>query len=217
MKKAPLYALTLSLGVAFGILIGLLFTKVLFPEDDASTDPKVYGVEEGASAAHETLVGMALETAGYIKSGDYRTLSKMVDPRYGVVFSPFAEIGDFAKRVSFTAAEVADFASNTEVYTWGTQVDGGEPISLTVTDYMKEYVADQDYTAASIIGVNFTVRVGNVREDVTEKFASGQFVDLCVPGTEEGGFQDWSILRLVFEEYNGQLWLTAIIHSENTV
>ena len=81
MKKAPLYALTLALGVAFGILISLLFTKVLSPEEDISPDPNVYGVEEGAFVTHETLVHMALETAGYIKNGEYKTLAKMVDPR----------------------------------------------------------------------------------------------------------------------------------------
>ena len=93
----------------------------------------------------------------------------------------------------------------------------GNPIALTVDAYFDRFVFDYDYTQAPAIGVNYIIRSGNSLENVESMFNNAKFVDLNYPGSEEREYLDWSTLRLVYEEYHGQLMLTAIIHCEWTV
>lgn len=214
VKRLPIYILSGILVFLLGVLCCLLFTKYVYPgvqEPDLGSSLDVPSDNSGNS-----LIDTALEVAGFIKSGSYESLAEAVHPIYGLVFSPYATVNLSTNR-SFSVSEVKGFGENTQTYVWGIQTDTSDPIRLTVADYFREYVFDRDYTQPSVIGINYVVRSGNSLENIQESFPGAQFVDLCYPGTDAAGYQDWSILRLVFEDYNGSLMLTAIIHSEATI
>lgn len=213
MKERSYIAVTAILGFLVGILLTLVF--LYFIQGDRRHAGE-YVIDADAGVTNSLLTNIALETADALKANDYEALSGLVHPDYGLVFSPYATV-NLGTNLRFTPEEVADFAGNTQKLTWGVLSDGGEPITMTVADYMAKYVFDRDYTNCPIVGLNYTVRTGNSRENVTESFPGAQFADLYYPGTEENEYTDWRILRLVFEEYNGELKLTAIIHSESTL
>ena len=154
---------------------------------------------------------------GHIKDGDYAALARHVHPDYGVVFSPHATVTLTTNR-RFTANQVALFAADTAVYVWGVN-NGGEPIEMTPASYFAEFVFPRDYLNASVIGVDRIVRSGNALENITDEFPGIRFVDFHIPGDDKPPLEglDWSSLRLGFEEHEGRLWLTVIIHSRWTV
>ena len=211
MKKVLLSLLNAAIGAAIGILIFVLITGT-----GANGNSTKYMVNEAGTISSDSLAQLAFQVASTIKSGDYDKLSDFVHPDYGIVFSPYATVSLSSNRW-FTADQVADFDKNSEQYVWGLTNDGGEPMQMSVSDYFSRYVFNYDYTLAPLVGINYIVRSGNSVENIMDAFPGSQFVDLCYPGSSESENQDWSTLRLVFENYNGQLMLTAIIHSEYTI
>ena len=218
--KAPVkYALSALLG----FLIGAAALFAFFRLSDA-TNVKKFIVPDYSEARsgistnsnNSDLVDLALDVAGYIKNKDYESLSSVVHPSLGVVFIPYSTV-DFSSNKRFSASEVALFGGSTTTYVWGVMDGTGNPIEMTPSAYFARFVFNVDYTQASIIGVNRIVQSGNALENVTDEFPNSKFIDLYYTGSTEYNNLDWSTLRLVFEEFDGEYMLTAIIHSEWTV
>lgn len=167
------------------------------------------------NAQDPRLISAAYEIAGYIKDGDYKSLSEIAHPQSGVCFSPYATISEQAARV-FMPSEIAGFSGDKQVYVWGVYDGSGEPIEMTPTEYFARFVFDRDYTRTKIVGVDYVVRSGNALENVSEVYPGIRFVDLYMPSTN-GEDTNWSTLRLGFQEYDGSLMLTLILHSEPTL
>lgn len=212
MKKVLLCALCLLLAAGAGALGCWLVLR----ESRSGEELSVF-TSEDVPATNRQLAALALDIASLLKTGDYARLAEVVHPEGGLVISPNATVSLEANQ-RFTRAEVAAFGKNTETYIWGRlSAESPSLISLTVKDYFSKYVFDHDYTCASLVGINHTARTGNSQETVTDAFPGAQFVDLCCLGAGENEDTGWSILRLVFEDYHGQLVLSAIIHSEYTI
>lgn len=168
-------------------------------------------------APDSALVQYAYAVLRQIKDSDYKGLSTVVHPEYGVVFSPYSTV-TLATDKYFTASQVAKFDRDSTVYVWGVYDGSGEPIEMTPADYFERFVFDRDYTQAEKIGVDQVVRTGNALENITEAFPNVRYVDFYLSGGQKAEEElAWGSLRLGFEEYEGFLRLTVIIHSEYTV
>jgi len=155
---------------------------------------------------------LAYRVLGYIADNDYTSLSHVVHPGYGLVLSPYATINLTTNR-QFSVDEVAALDRNTHVYVWGVYNGSGEPITLTPADYFERFVPAASYLNAPVVGINRIVRSGNALENMIDVFPNAKFVEFHVPEGESAEMLYWSSLRLVFEEYNGQLRLIAIVYS----
>ena len=213
---------SILLGLLIGILsIYIVFFKVLSPEDVTaflqSDSPNV--MERSVASPEETTradyIELSLQIAEYIKNGDYGSLSSLVHPVYGVVFTPYSTV-NLSSDLCFSPGEVAAFASDENTYVWGIADGTGDPLEMTVSSYFSQFVFDKDYTLAPVIGVNQILYTGNSLENVTEIFPDAQFVDLSYPSSS-AETPDWSTLRLVFEDYEGAPKLVGIIHCQWTV
>ena len=167
-----------------------------------------------ATKGNTELTSFALSVVEDIKNGDFQALSQVAHPELGVLFSPSATI-TLSTNKCFQGEQIAAFGTDTTLYVWGVLTGSGEPIELTVADYFAQFVFDRDYSAAPVIGVNRIIRSGNALENMTELLPDVKFIDFHVPGTEKESTEDydWGSLRLGFEEYDGFLWLTVILHS----
>lgn len=165
---------------------------------------------------NEQLSSLAFEIAGHLENKNYKGISKLIHPEYGLIVSPYATVTP-ASNKCFTAGEVARFDSDNTTYIWGVADGTGEPIQLTPEDFFSQYIFNVNYFKASIVGVDYIIKSGNSLENITDIFPGAHFVDLNYPGSEASGYSDWSTLRLVFEDYNGVLMLSAIIHSQATL
>ena len=205
--------------ILIGVIAGVLISGVLY----ATTGFSLFGGirEKPTSTAdvdNAELTALAYTVLGYIKDGDFRALSGVAHPEFGVVFSPCATI-TLSTNKCFQAEQIAAFGTDMTLYVWGKYYGSGEPIELTVADYFAEFVLDQDYIKAPIVSVNYIVRSANALENITDVFHNVQFVDFHIPGSVIDGVEDfeWRSLRLGFEEYDGSLWLAVILRSAWTV
>ncbi len=167
-----------------------------------------------ADMKNDELAKLATAVAERIAEGDYESLSQYVHPVYGLVFVPYSTV-NLGSNQCFTPQRVAIVGHDSAVYIWGVKYGSDEPIQLTPSQYFSEYVYDRDYARAPVMGFNTVLRAGNALENVTAAFSDGQFVDLYFPPTS-AETSDWRILRMVFEDYEGEMKLSALIHSEYT-
>jgi hypothetical protein len=220
LKKFFTYMLFVIIGFIVGIAAALaafyVQGDVIF-KNILGNHTKINTVSISADAASAELTAYSFEILEYIKADNYDALSQVVHPEYGVVFSPYATI-NLTSNKCFTASQVAGFSKDQNQYVWGKYDGKGDPIELTPVEYFKAFVFDKDFTLASEIGVDTIIKSGNSLENIKEIFPDARFVDFHFPGTDQdSGGLDWRSVRLCFEEYKGELKLTAIIHSEWTI
>ena len=210
--------------VLAAVIIWAAVSHVLSATTGRGTIEHVFGIKYtqaaqdaalSVTATNAELTHRAYAILDDIKARDYAALSRAVHPEYGVVFSPYATITLPSKM--FTAAQISAFGSDAASYAWGVLDGSGEPIQMTPNDYFDRFVFDKDFTTAPAVGIDHVVRSGNALENIKETFPDIRFVDFHIPGDECTGGMGWSSLRLGFEEYNGELMLTVIVHSEWTV
>ena len=222
MKKGLVNLLWAILGFIVGILLIYVFLfKICSPEDvtglvysdSANVSRMSSGVETDSES--EDVIDLAFKTAQYIKNGDYASLSSISHPVYGVVFTPYSTV-DLASDLCFSNSEIASFGNDDKTYVWGMSNGDDTPIEMTPSAYFSRYVFNRDYTLAPVIGNNYVIQTGNSLENVSEVFPDARFVDLHYPSTDSES-HDWSTLRLVYEDYEGELMLVAVIHCEYTV
>ncbi|MCL1834883.1 MAG: hypothetical protein FWG48_01870 [Oscillospiraceae bacterium] len=212
MKKLPPRAIHLLAALIAGFIISAAVTKLTGFSIFGAAREKPLSAKE---ASNEKLTALAFETLEVIKAGDYRALSKIAHPEEGVVFSPCATVNPGTNKC-FLPDMIAAFGKDKNAYVWGVAAAGGEPIEMTAPEYFSMFVFDRDYTAASVVGINRVVRSGNALENIREVFPDVLFVDFFYPGGERdpADEQDWSSLRLGYEEYGGALKLRVILRSD---
>ena len=168
----------------------------------------------GAELKNEELARLSAAVADCLAARDYDGLSAYVHPVYGLVFAPYSTV-NLGSNQCFTPQRVAIVARDKAEYVWGVKYGTDEPIQLTPSQYFAEYVYDRDYARAPVMGFNTVLRSGNALENVSVVFPDAQYVDLYFPSTSKEA-NDWRILRMVFEDYEGEMKLSALIHSEYT-
>ena len=103
---------------------------------------------------------------------------------------------------------------------WKLRLDA-EFISIYFLDfagYYKEFVYNQDFLQASIIGNNYPLGEGNVTDNVSLAYPEGKFIEYHFPSFDpkfEG--MDWESLRLIFEEMDNHWYLVGISHGQWTI
>lgn len=145
-------------------------------------------------------------------------LAGMVHPQKGVRFSPYAFVNTDTDMV-FLQQQVAKLAAEVQKYTWGTFDGSGEPITLTYNEYRKKFVTDKDYlNKADSVGYNQIIGRGNSLNNREKVYDKAIIVEYYQNGKNpDFGGMDWGSLALAFEKYNGQWYLTGIMHNSWTI
>ena len=101
---------------------------------------------------------------------------------------------------------------------WGYEDGRGEPIQMTIVQFLEEFIFSVDYTQATAVGVDQVVMSGNSLENVQDAYPDCRFVDLCYPSLDpayEG--LDWCSLKMVFAPTQSGWYLVGLIHSQWTI
>ena len=213
MKKQLANLGCLLLGIILGVGGCLLVSFLSGGSMSRRSAPEPVSVVS-TDLKHDELAKLATAVAERIAAGDYEGLSGYVHPVFGLVFAPYSTV-NLGSNQCFTPQRVAITGRDSSVYVWGVKYGSDEPIQMTAAQYFSEYVYDRDYVHAPVMGFNTVLRSGNALENVSAAFPDGQFVDLYFPSTSAEA-DDWRILRMVFEDYEGEMKLSALIHSEYT-
>ena len=228
MKRNILLALcTLLLGTGMGLVVnwnalggaGLLTPGAMSTAAVNGTVPLVPSTESGEGqdlSANGPLLEAGDAVLRALEAGDIDALAALVDPERGVTFTPYSTV-DPHSDLTFLPDQLAQAGASGSTYIWGTTQGKGDAISLTLTQYLKTYVFNTDYTRAPVIGVDHVIASGNSLENVADAYPEARFLEYYFPGQDpEAEGLDWCALKLVFQEREGAYRLIGVIHSEWT-
>lgn len=209
MKRLILYAL----------LLVLFYSCNNQPE--SKTDTPIADTSKSANeiisnlSQQDSITATGREVLTLFKTQNYQELVRYFASE-GVVFSPYG----FIDTVNFKKLIPEDFLESINkkwVLTWGSFDGTGDPIKLTVPDYLKRFVYNADYLNAEAVGFNVVIKQGNSINNLKNIYPNHYFIDYHFSGFEQKyNGMDWTSLRLVFEKQNGQYFIVAIIHDQWT-
>jgi len=158
--------------------------------------------------------GVEILTA--MKSSDMDTLSKFIHPLKGVRFSPYTNVKE--SDVVFLPEMIKTAPALSRSFMWGAYDGSGEPIDLGFGQYFEKFVNDHDYLNAEKKSINEPIGSGNMINNVSEFYPGAMVLEYYFSGFDpqyEG--MDWASLKLVFEEFNGGLYLVGVVHDGWTI
>ncbi len=166
------------------------------------------------STSSQSLWDIGQEVIELIKDKNMVELSTYVHSTKGINFSPYYL--DIPQDQVFTAEELAALTEDTTKYTWGYYIGPiiSSEIILDFNDYYEEFIYDDDYINANMIGVNGVVSYGTTDKDIIEQFPNAEYIEFYIQHSPHYEGTHWKSLKLVFEKENGQYKLIAIIHGE---
>ena len=166
----------------------------------------------------EQITKQANDIRQALLSKNYQAITPHIHPTKGVRFSMYAYIQPSKDKV-FSRQQFTQYLKESRVkFTWG-EKDGTGDLHITpLPDYLDNWVADgMDQVDSDSISYNAFQGSGNSLNNLKEKYPKGDFVEFYAAGTEEYSGMDWRSMRLVFEEYQGQYYLVAIVNDRWTI
>ena len=154
-----------------------------------------------------------------LKNKHYAAFANHIHPVDGIRFSPYGHV-DTVRHVKFSRASFIAQANKAdlEMIVWG-EFDGtGDPIKMTLNNYMRRFVYDVDFVKPEKLGVNEFIGTGNSLNNLLSVYKNCNFTESHFSGFEKD-YQgmDWKSLRLVFKERNKRFFLVGIVHDEWTI
>lgn len=165
------------------------------------------------------LLKLTSEILTLIKNKEYRSLAAFIHPATGLRFSPYGYIDTTSDLVISPDKLIAEAGSKKQArMEWGEMDGSGDPIKLTLNEYMKRFVYDVDFIAPDSLKVNHFLGGGNSMNNLSVVYDSCDFTESHFPGfNKELGGMDWRSLRLVFKMIDGKYYLVGIVHDEWTI
>jgi hypothetical protein len=176
--------------------------------DSTNQSPKTETtLEVNDTVAIKTLTKEILTS---LKNKNYESFAGYFHPDLGVRFSPYAYV-DTVKDVHLSAGEFTQAINSRKKLTWGEADGTGDPIRLTIPEYLNYY---GNFLDAKKTAVNKMIGVGNSVNNLEEIYPDALYTENFNTGKHE---MAWSALRLVFKKETGQFYLIAIVHDQWTI
>jgi len=164
-----------------------------------------------------TLVNISTEILKYLKKKDYQQLAAFVHPSSGIRFSPYGYV-DTLHDQKFAATQLSSYGQNRKKIIWGRFDGTGEPINLSIDNYLEKFVYDVDFLNAKQKSVNKIIGAGNSSNNLQSIYPGCDFTEFYFPGINpKYDGMDWKSLKLVFKKENTQYFLVGIIHDQWTI
>jgi hypothetical protein len=191
------------------------------PDANGTDELVVYEyTEEGIikpEIAEKVIGGKTDQAINAIKEKDAETISALAHPVKGIRFTPYTFVL-LERDVVFSKEALPGFFEDEEKYLWGYYDGIGDEIILTPAAYYEEFIYTADFVNADEIGYNTVLSSGNMLENQFEIYENPIVVEYYFPVFDQEFIgMDWQSLRLVFEEYEKQWFLTGIIHNRWTI
>jgi hypothetical protein len=150
-----------------------------------------------------------------LQSRDMNSLSRLVHPVKGVRFAPYAFL-ESATDLRFSAGAIHRAFADQRKRIWGSYDGSGYPIRLSFQEYYQKFVYNRDFAQVARISYNSGPgHQGNTVDNSRKEFPRAIIVEAYDPG--DGESNNWTSLRLVFEQQGGAWYLVYIVHDEWTI
>lgn len=170
------------------------------------------------SGKRQQVTQLANQIKQSLLTNNYQTITPYIHPTKGVRFSMYAYVQKDKDKV-FTPAQFEHYLKESRIkFTWGEKDGTGDLYVTTLPGYLKHWVSDGlDKVDSDSISYKAFQGLGNSLNNLKEAYPNSDFVEFYFPGTDEYSGMDWRALRLVFEAYQGQYYLVAIINDQWTI
>ncbi len=163
-----------------------------------------------------TLLALTKDVLTAFKNRQYDSLSLLIHPEEGVLFSPYGYV-DTASNVVIKAETMKTWTDKKKQVkmVWGWYDGDEEEIKLTMNEYVKLFVYDVDFLKPDSIKVDELIAGEHVLKMLTDLFPGCHVVESHFAGfdkKQEG--MDWRNLRLVFKLKDGKYYLVGVVHDE---
>lgn len=158
----------------------------------------------------------SLEVLNLFRKQAYSGLASYIHPDFCLRFSPYPHLTP--ENLSFCPDQIAALFAGDQVYQWGRYDGTGEPIRLTGPAYADEFIYDQDYLKAPVVGFNQPVSSGNSPNNIHDIYPEAVFIEYHFPEIDpQYSGMDWRSLRLVYQKIDQTWYLIAVVHGEWTI
>ena len=183
---------------------------------------KLKNFQDSIQLAHRKdsiLLRMTQYILATLKNKNYSAFANYIHPVEGIRFSPYGYI-DTVHDIKLSKQKFINEAGNPEqvMMVWGAFDGTGDPIKMTLNNYMNRFVYDVDFIKPEKRKVNEFIGGGNSLNNLLSVYKECDFTESHFSGFEEKyGGMDWKSLRLVFRNRNGKFLLVGIVHDEWTI
>ncbi|WP_326987305.1 hypothetical protein [Chryseobacterium sp. MP_3.2] len=149
-----------------------------------------------------------------LKNKNFQKFAEYIHPDKGIAFSMYAYLNP-ERNKHFTKAEFLQYSSTSTKFTWGTKDGTGDLLQLPIQNYIEQWVFKKDFSKSEY-AFDSVLKSGNSLNNLKEVYPQNHFTDNYIPGSEQYAEMDWKILRFVYEEIEGKIYLVAVINDEWT-
>ncbi len=168
--------------------------------------------QRSAGPCATSVVTLSRQVATLLKQNNMSALSRYVDARWGLQFSP--EVNASKVDVKLSRRQIAVARNDKTIREWGTYDGEGGPIKLNWAGYRKQFVWPHDYTRGAQVTVNGAPKGhSTVLNNLHEFYPGATFVEFYVPSSSDQ-VMDWSSLWMVWKKIGGTWRLIGIAHDE---
>jgi len=154
-----------------------------------------------------------------LKNKNYLAFANYIHPVEGIRFSPYGFI-DTVHDIKLSKQKFMNQVREPaqDMIIWG-EFDGtGDPIKMTLNNYMQRFVYDVDFVKPEKRSVNEFIGGGNSLNNLESVYKNCDFTESHFPGFDKKyGGMDWRSLRLVFKIRDRKFLLVGIVHDEWTI
>lgn len=168
-------------------------------------------------STNQSLTEQALRIQSALANNDYASIINDIHPTLGVRFSMYAYVRPQSDKV-FSRAQFTQYLQQSNIrFTWGEKDGVGDLLVIPLPEYLKTWVNAEQFDNQPTISVNDSKAIGNSINNLNQIYQNSDFVEFYHGGSEQYSGMDWRAMRLVFDEYQGQRYLIAIINDQWTV
>lgn len=201
------------------VFYGLVVSAILIACNDQSKNKEVIASNKDSIAIPLLNKDSVLSATGnkilaILKSKQYDSLLTYFSD--SIHFAPYASIGSGEQTLS--AADFTKLLSSNKAVKWGDYDGTGDPINLTVKQYIEKFVYNADFLNAEKTAIDSFIGAGNSLNNLKQFYPNARFIEYYFSGFDkkyEG--MDWTCLRLVFKEMDNKYYLIAIVHDQWTI
>ena len=154
-----------------------------------------------------------------LKNKNYSAFANFIHPVEGIRFSPYGFV-DTVYDIKLTKQKFINEAGKPvqDMIIWGKFDGTGDPIKMTLNNYMQRFVYDVDFVKPEKRSVNEFIGAGNSLNNLELVYKNCDFTESHFSGFDKKyAGMDWKSVRLVFKVRDRKFFLVGIVHDEWTI
>lgn len=152
-----------------------------------------------------------------LKNKNYSAFANYIHPVEGVRFSPYGFV-DTVHDMKLSKQKFINQVREQDMVIWGKFDGTGDPIQMTLNNYMQRFVYDVDFVKPEKRSVNEIIGTGNSLNNLELVYKNCDFTESNFSGFDKKyAGMDWRSLRLVFKIRDRKFFLVGIVHDEWTI